>query len=383
MLIDITRGLGLLLEGRVHTGLDRVGLAYLARYGARATALVRYAGRWICLDGADSRKLFDALLESDFSAAPAMRLLIARGIALHWARARAMLMLNTDYTGLDLPAYAATVGARGLRPLFFLHDLLPITHPEFFRSGEDRRHYARLHTICSGTGLLVTNSAATRAALQKEAGRSRWTLPPLVVAPIAPARLPLAEGQRSIAQPYFVVLGTIEPRKNHLLLLHLWRDIVAQFGDNSPRLVIIGQRGWECEQIVDILERSAALRGFVLEQPRCTDAQLSTWLHHAQALLFPSFAEGYGLPLVEALSQGLPVIASNLPVFREIAGNIPEYVDPLDGPRWRQLILEYSQTPSPARQAQLERMRGYVPPTWDEHFAIVDDLIARVMHSAA
>ena len=62
--------------------------------------------------------------------------------------------------------------------------------------------------------------------------------------------------------PYFVVLGTIEPRKNHNLLFRVWRKLVEDMGDRAPRLVLIGRRGWECENAVDILERSEILRGF-------------------------------------------------------------------------------------------------------------------------
>src|SRR5580698_988440 len=99
-----------------------------------------------------------------------------------------------------------------------------------------------------------------------------------------------------ISEPYFVILGTIEPRKNHWLLLQVWRRLVERLGDRTPRLVVIGQRGWECENAVDMLERCEELRGVVTELPACPDVELTSYLRHARALLFPSFAEGYGMP---------------------------------------------------------------------------------------
>ena len=200
-------------------------------------------------------------------------------------------------------------------------------------------------------------------------------LPDCVVAPLAPAQLPPASGYAPLAQPYFVILGTIEPRKNHAMLLQLWRQLVEEFGNAAPRLVIIGRRGWECEQVIDLLDRCPKLRGFVIEEPRCGDQALATWLHHAHALLFPSFVEGFGLPLVEALAQRVPVIASRLPVFQEIAGDIPESLDPLDGPAWRQAILDYMQPDGPRPRRQRQRMSGFVAPTWAGHFAAVDVLV--------
>jgi glycosyltransferase involved in cell wall biosynthesis len=173
-------------------------------------------------------------------------------------------------------------------------------------------------------------------------------------------------------------LGTIEPRKNHVLLLTLWRELVARWGQDAPHLVVIGQRGWECENVVDLLERCEALRGWVHEVPDCPDAELARYLRHAQALLFPSFTEGYGMPLAEALQSGTPVLASALPVFREIAGDVPEYLSPLDGLGWLHAIEAYASPDSPRRQAQLQRMQTLVLPTWDQHFAQVQTLLKQL-----
>jgi glycosyltransferase involved in cell wall biosynthesis len=136
-------------------------------------------------------------------------------------------------------------------------------------------------------------------------------------------------------------------------------------------LLIIGQRGWECEQVFDLLDRSEVLKGAVTEIGDCDDAALAAYLASARALLFPSLVEGYGLPLVEALRSGTPAIASDLHVFREIGGNVPEYVDPLDGPAWERAILSYADQGSRVRERQMERLAACQLPTWDDHFAAV------------
>jgi glycosyltransferase involved in cell wall biosynthesis len=84
------------------------------------------------------------------------------------------------------------------------------------------------------------------------------------------------------------------------------------------------------------------------------------------------------MPLIEALAHGVPVIASDLNVFKEIAGEIPEYVDPLDGKRWSELIKEYAMPESQLRTAQLLRIREFEVPTWDNHFAKVDALLEQL-----
>jgi glycosyltransferase involved in cell wall biosynthesis len=222
---------------------------------------------------------------------------------------------------------------------------------------------------------IVTNSRDTLERLSDFAKSVSLPMPPVLVAPLAPGLSRAVPAARPIKEPYFVILSTIEPRKNHLMLLQLWRRLREENGENTPRLVIIGQRGWECENVVDLLERSEQLRGFVYEFPRCSDTDLATYLHHAQALLFPSFVEGYGMPLIEALAAGVPVVASNLAVFREFAADIPEYADPLDAQRWLALIKEYSSQTSTQRVAQLARLRAFQVPTWDGHFALLESLL--------
>jgi len=378
VLIDVTRLADRFLQNRLPTGVDRVSLQYLQHFIDRSYALVQFAGRWVELGRVDSRRVFEALLDGGSAGRSVIRRCVAQAYVLYWRSRHCGVLFNTGHSGLDRPDYGVTAVKRGLKPVFFLHDLIPISHPEYCRAGEAERHHRRLGTMLSAGKGLIVNSAATRDELMAYAAERGVAVPPCAVALLAPARLPEPYRGRLLAKPYFVVLGTIEPRKNHSLLLHVWRQLVAELGDAAPQLVVIGQRGWECEQVVDLLDRCAALQGHVTELPRCNDRELATWLAHAQALLFPSFIEGFGMPLVEALMLGVPVIASDLPVFREIAGEIPHYLDPLDGPGWRQTVVEFMIQGSVERQTQIGRMANYTPPTWERHFAVVEDLLREI-----
>jgi glycosyltransferase involved in cell wall biosynthesis len=225
---------------------------------------------------------------------------------------------------------------------------------------------------------VITNSQNTLDALTAFAKAQRAKMPPATPALLAPPDFCAVSEKRPSQHPYFVVLGTIEPRKNHLLLLQVWKRLVEQMGEQAPLLVVIGQRGWECENVVDQLERCELLRGHILELSACSDDDLATWLHHAQALLFPSFVEGFGLPMVEAMACGTPVIASDLAVFHEIVGDIPDYLDPLDGVGWLAMIIKYTAQNSQESNRQLQRMSGFVVPSWDDHFKRVDALLELV-----
>lgn len=380
ILLDVTRLVGRFMQGRLPTGVDRVGLAYIAHYRRRALAEVRWAGRGYALSGDLSDRLFDRLLCPVGRRRPGTRALVVRGIVTAAGRREAAdtLLINTGHSGLEHPGYARVLARRRVKLVFLLHDLIPISHPEYCRPGEGARHRTRLDNMLDLASGIITNSQATLTELRHYARLGSRDLQPTLAALLAPGLPPVEPGPRPLAAPYFVFLSTIEPRKNHWLLLHVWRHIIEDLGAAAPRLIVIGQRGWECENVVDMLERCEPLRGLVFERSECSDAELVTYLHYAQALLFPSFAEGYGMPLVEALSLGVPVIASDLPVFKEIAADVPEYIDPLDGRRWRAVIEAYAAPGSGPRSAQLERIRRFAVPTWSGHFARVDAFLERV-----
>jgi glycosyltransferase involved in cell wall biosynthesis len=386
ILIDVTRLLGRFMKGRLPTGVDRVSQAYVRHFADRARAKVRFGGRAVVLSRSESRPLFDKVLNppADPGASYDFGASVIKRVGQEFLRVRrdqdlsGAFLFNTGHSGLEEEGYPAQLQRLGVRPLFLVHDLIPITHPEYCRPGEQDKHVVRMNTVLSAGCGVITNSRATLDELERFALETGMVIPPAVAAPLGPAELPAPSHTRPLSEPYFVVLSTIEPRKNHSMLLQLWRKLAERHGKRAPKLVVIGQRGWECENVVDLLERCKELRDVVVELPACSDADLSTYLHHAQALLFPSFAEGYGMPLVEALASGAPVIASDLPAFREIAGDIPEYLDPLDGMGWLARIEAYADSNSMERTAQLERMEGFVPPAWSAHFDAVERLLERL-----
>ncbi|WP_010184555.1 glycosyltransferase family 4 protein [Sphingomonas sp. PAMC 26605] len=266
------------------------------------------------------------------------------------------------------------------RFLCFVHDLIPIEYPEYARPDGARLHQRRVETITRFADGVIVNSVSTAKSLTPwiaASGRSIDVRVALLGTENIPRGAPSPSPPPSTAErPYFLCLGTIEPRKNHLLLLNLWRAMAQQMDPAAiPRLVIVGRRGWENEQVVDMLERCPGLKDHVEELNGCSDARMHALLRGARALLLPSFAEGYGMPVAEALSVGTPVICSDLPALHEAGGAAPDFLDPLDGLGWEACILDHARG-GPMYHAQLERMRGWHPPTWHDHISILCDAIA-------
>ena len=378
ILIDISRLFYFKRIGRQFTGIDRVGLEYLRHY-AGARAVLTLGPFSSVLSEQDSRLAFRLLLDPSRNGMAAAAWLTGKAYLNWWARPRVdgCVLLNTSHTGLERKGYASGLIRRGARAVCFIHDLIPITHPEHCRPGEGARHKARIRTaVTAGRGIIV-QSEHTLAALRRFCAQVRLPLPPAVVAPLATPLRHTEAGSRPMAEPYFVVLGTIEARKNLALLLEVWRKLVRAGGEAAPRLIMIGQRGWKGDPVADSMA-GPELQGSILERASCSDREVVNYLQHAQALLFPSFEEGYGLPLAEALTLGVPAIVSDLGIFREVAGDIPEYADPRDQERWLELVSDYARPTSGSRAAQLRRLAGYQPTTWDQHFQMVDDFLRQL-----
>ncbi|MDG1372149.1 MAG: glycosyltransferase [Paracoccaceae bacterium] len=113
---------------------------------------------------------------------------------------------------------------------------------------------------------------------------------------------------------------------------------MAEAGE-APQLLVIGKRGWMNDNIVAMLDDCATIQPFVTEANGLSDGQIAAALSHSRAMLLPSFAEGLGIPMLEAKAAGLKVIASDLPALREIAADDTVFLNPLDGPGWRNAIL--------------------------------------------
>lgn len=373
--LDITRLLTRIRHA-TPTGIDRVELAY-------ARALLAIPGREVRFEA-----WLPGIGRTGYSR-PALEQLIA-GVSWRWSSGvdPGVGAIATAWSGIRSRPRAAPDGVRlivshqhldrlgrratrrGERLCVYLHDAIPAEFPEYARPGGAERHRRRLRNAARFADAILVNSHATARAVAPflaEAGRS----PALLVAPLGIEPRFVPGGSPDAAAPYFLCLGTIEPRKNHLLLLQIWRAMADRSPGDTPKLILAGRRGWENENIVDLLDRCPALQGHVVEAGRVGDAELASLIARARAVLMPSFAEGFGLPVAEALAAGVPVIASDIPVLRETGGDVPDYLDPLDGPGWTRAVQDHARADSPMRAAQLARMVGWSAPRWDAHFAQV------------
>jgi glycosyltransferase involved in cell wall biosynthesis len=276
--------------------------------------------------------------------------------------------LNSSHTQLEHIERFLWTSSAAIKSVFFIHDLIPIDYPEFVSPPSCARHEGRLHTVSQLASAIIVNSDYTRRSVEKYLSAKNLPLPPVAVNPLGVSEWFSQANDLDTpksAVPYFVAVSTLEPRKNFIFLFAVWRRLVELLGSKAPRLVVVGRRGWENENVIDILERSRSLGPFLVEATDLTDAGLASLLTGAQALIAPSTVEGFGLPIAEALALGVPVIASDIEAHHEVAGKCGTFINAIDGIGWLRAIERFLD--SSQDMARRIIRETYKPRTHAEH----------------
>jgi glycosyltransferase involved in cell wall biosynthesis len=249
------------------------------------------------------------------------------------------------FLGLDLMMHGTQQNAallqrfreRGVQIYFVVYDILPVLRPSMFPFGAEPDFAAWLDTISSVSDGLLCISAAVADEL------AQWLAlhPPKRVTPLglgyfhlgadidasAPSYGLPPDAEQILAQvasaPTLLMVGTVEPRKGHAQALAAF-DLLWQQGV-QVNLVIVGKHGWMVDQVARDLRNHPQQGKQLIWLSGVSDEMLLMLYHASAGLLAASEGEGFGLPLIEAAQHGLPIVARDLPVFREVAGEHAHY----------------------------------------------------------
>lgn len=398
-LLDLTRLLSRLGKGRP-TGVDRVEAAYLSHLLTSPTpvfGLIRSKLGFLLLDRSGMAVLQNLnhgqapLPCADFvsqitrrndpilaCAETAMRsLAIARAAwlapMLGKYLSQGFSYLNVGHANLTHASLTAIKSAGG-RITILIHDTIPLDHPVFTRRDTIPRFDQKLAATAAHADLVIHSANTTRTLTEAHLSR-HGRIPPGLVAPLGITRLHPGP-VRPREKPYFVTIGTIEPRKNHAFLLDLWETLHRTLPeDEIPDLLILGRRGWENEVLLRRLDKLPIRNRTVFELTNLPDDQLAGLLAQACALLFPSHVEGYGLPPLEAASLGIAVVVPPLPIYRETLGNYPVYARLDDSYSWLETIIRLKDETATDKQRRLGQNGGVNHavkiPQWQDHLNTV------------
>jgi alpha-1,3-rhamnosyl/mannosyltransferase len=276
---------------------------------------------------------------------------------------------DEELAGLDVfhaPSFAMPPPGAP-RHLFTLHDLTVISHPECHTIGNRVRTLSSVAEALSRGATLLAVSEATRREAERLLAippTAMEVLPPFVNPIYSPAGraqddLEVAR-QLGILRPFALVVGSLEPRKNLSRLLDAWLQLPAAMR-SAHQLVVVGGEGWKDLGVRRRLRRMVR-DGSVVHAGFIAEGSLAALYRQTRAFVFPSIAEGFGLPVAEAMACGAPVLTSDRSSLPEVAGEAALLVDPEnteDVAAAVRTLLEDRDLRQHLREASLERAPRY------------------------
>ena len=282
------------------------------------------------------------------------------------------------FVGLDLAqaitnvnlSYLQTLRHKGVKVLFVVYDLIPVLHAPYFWPKITEDHHQWLHTTTQFDGIIAISCAVCQEYIQY-CQAHQWSLAPgfsvhwfhlgsdLVKTHLGRTLTPeqqsflQALGQR----PTLLTVSTLEPRKGHWAILHALNELWAHHVEVN--WVIVGKVGWNCEGFINALHQHPKFGHQLFWLNQVDDYFLQHLYQRSRLLVCANYAEGFGLPLIEAAQHGLPVLARDIPVFREVGAN---HVDYFSGDRPSNLAqaisdcLQQSEAQARARVKQMPRL---------------------------
>lgn len=258
---------------------------------------------------------------------------------------------------------------RGVLIATFVHDIIPINEPQYCYPDTVCQFMNYTGAVLSwADGIFVSTQATAHVvqALQDRVGSP--AIPISVTGLGADFAKTATKGEVSPdvmrqvrGKPYILLVSTLEPRKNHRVLLDAFEQGVF---DTGALLVFAGRVGWGVEDLQKRIRSHPLLGKQLFHFSGQNDATIDYLYRHAFLTAYPSFDEGFGLPIIESLERGVPVVASRRAVLEEVGKEYCMYCDPDSPAEWAELFSRLLRNPAEIT-AWRNRLREFHAPTWD------------------
>jgi len=231
-----------------------------------------------------------------------------------------------------------TLRQNGVVVTVFIHDLIQIDNPEYVDEKATHAFRRSLLDVGEIANFFTTNSAFVARELRRFLTKEMDLQTPVYPVPLATEMAlspPEPWAEESLRAEfgeagYVLCVSTIEIRKNHVYLVRIWQELMQSGRTDLPKLVFVGKWGWEIDHLQDLLHRTNNLDGMVRVLNGVSDTMLASLYRNSRFSIYPSFAEGWGLPIGESLVLGKPCISAGVTSMPEVGGSLVRYVDPVD-----------------------------------------------------
>jgi glycosyltransferase involved in cell wall biosynthesis len=303
------------------------------------------------------------------------------GLPRHIRQKKLQLFHGTNY---EVPLW------RQCATVVTIHDLSLLLHPATHPWRAVARARRRLPTMVRTADAIITPTETIRREVcehLKAPGDKVFAIPEAARASFRPMQLDETEEVRHklrVGNEFLLAVGTIEPRKNLSLLISAFDKVTRAQPENNLQLVIAGGAGWLSNSIFEAMEKSTARDRIVLTD-YLEDDELRVLYSSCRAFVYPSIYEGFGLPPLEAMACGAPVIASDIAALNETLGEATVFFDPSRADDLAQKILRLVNDESMLRTLSAAGRRRASEFSWEQTaqltLAVYDGALKRRMKS--
>ncbi len=334
-----------------------------SKYASRSVELVKFTAKIVVSGGQDiSRKQKPVTIYEDDT-----------------------LFILADWHGSDphFIDYVINLKAIGIQLIQISYDLLPIVAPQY--SGHSTKTFTRyvrnIYPICD---LIISISKNTSNDIRTWLKQEKKNIPEIIemrlgddfmlTRSIKP-RHKIFRKDKISNHGYLLSVGTVEARKNHTVLYYAYK-LAAQKGVDLPPIVVVGRPGWLAHDIYNIISQDPQTKDKFIFLKDVSDNELAWLYQHCAFTIYPSFYEGWGLPVAESISYSVPCLCSNTSSIPEIAGDKVNYFNPLSAD---DCLASIQKLLIPGeRAAAIKRIARYKPTTWDSTVISVKEAIGEI-----
>jgi len=262
---------------------------------------------------------------------------------------------------------------RNIRIVVLIHDIIPVRSPQFMSSVTLLRfmEFLTAHMACADD-IVVTTHTVEKDVKQLFSELGMKEKPVHVIGLGADftsgSRVSGGKADEKLlkkfeGRKFLLTVGSVEPRKNHKVVAEAYEKKIASLDTD---VVFVGRIGWGVEELTDRIRADRRYNNGIYILSDVNDATLAELYRMAWMVVFPSYTEGYGLPTIEAMINGIPALCSDLPVMREVGGDFCDYFPADDSTALAEIVESYVNSEEKYQAKKKRLAEEYNPPRWDD-----------------